>query len=166
MVRQPLLILGLICLSLPLASRMTAQADPDTKEAFQSLYSGADRGLANKDVEAVIAIYSPDYLYSDGKGKQHGYPSLRENVERLVVRYKSLNSKTVVESVKKISTGMIVLTHQKIIRIRDDAQTGKQVVVVTNESDRDFWVHTDDGWKLRQEKVLSQHATRNGVTVN
>ncbi len=158
-------LLVFVCAALPLLANADAQAAPNTKQTFQLLYANLDKALENKDVDTFMSFYSLEYVDIPIDEAVHGYPELRSAVERGSARYKSITYKTTVQSVKAIPTGEIVLIHQHDKNIRDDATTSKEVVIVSDEVDRDFWIRTDKGWKLKQEKTLSRHATRNGVVV-
>ncbi len=138
-----------------------ARAAPDAKWTFQSLYSQLDQATVNKDVNAVISIYSPDYIGVRENGEKYGFDHMRDGTLKLFAKYKAIRSKTVVQSAVVEKNGATVVTHYHGAYIRDSDVPGQEVTITVVSVDRDYWVKSSGGWKLKQERHLSSHQTRN-----
>lgn len=143
----------------------TAQAAPDAKQTFQPLYDQLDKANANKDSNIILSMHSPDYLTFDAKGEEHNLDHVREGMLKTFEKYKTIHFKTVVRSAKVVKDGAAVVARTQGILIRDSSVPGQEVTITTDEMDRDYWIKSPDGWKLKQERTLSFHQTRNGVAV-
>jgi|GEM_PF-2665006 len=136
------------------------QAAPNAQPAFQALYDREDMANANKDANALLSSFSPDYVAFDARGEEHHYDQVRDGMLKLFAKYKSIRVKTVVQSVKLAQNSATVVARAHNILVHDGDSPGQEVKVTSDETDRDFWIRTPSGWKLKQERVLSLHSTR------
>lgn len=143
----------------------TVQAAPGAKEVFQPLYSQLDRATVNKDLAAVAAIYSPDYIGVKESGEKYNFDHVREGMLKLFAKYKTIRSKTVVQSAMVVRNGATIVTHYHGAYIRDSNVPGQEVTITVDAVARDYWVKLPNGWKLKQERHLSSHQARSASAV-
>ena len=143
--------LGLGCCALMIA----AQAAPGAKQTFQSFYTRMDKADAAKDADTIWSFYAPNYAFIDDKGEPQGLATLRKNMDTINARYKTVHTKTTVQSVKITHEGAMVVSHVSSVLVRDSDTPGQEVKITVDETDRDFWIKTAGGWKLKQGRVLA-----------
>lgn len=180
---QPLLshplsaAVALVVLSLPVA--LAASAAP-TQEgaakaggvqlAIQSAFDDQDAALAAHDINAAMAPYAPDALFlNDLKGTQdQGLAPVRQGwltlfnirTQKLTGASHKINEITV----SKANTGATVLALHHL-DLAGRTRTGKPFKTGIEETIRYFWAKTPDGWRIKQERILSVDSFVNGKLI-
>jgi len=159
-------ILCLITLStLCLPAFAVPDAKKDVEQAVKAGYAAEDAAIANKDVDGSVATYAVDAVFINFIGKRtQGIENPRRGMEgmfQLPDATFSANHKIKQFSIDKsgIEATVLVVHH---VGMSATSKTGEPFVMGVDEVLRHFWVKAEDGWHIKQERLISTDSTRNG----
>ena len=142
-----------------------AESAAVVRKSIQGDYNKSAQAFAHKDVDGAVGMYDPDcsiYLQNgdaadmmsvrDVLGKM--FEVFQKESETTSIKSCAVSTKEGVESAKAMVADVksaVVFTPQgKRLAIRD---------VITR---RDYWEKTDDGWKIKQSRIISDIGFVNG----
>lgn len=150
-----------------LAPVIKADATADARKVIQANYNKADSAMARKDVNTVIAMYTPDAVSVSKEGKEASLADLKTSFGQLLPMAKSIKSTTTIEKLvlKGKEAFATIKEHAEILLSNPKKPSGsdKYVADATGE---DTWVQTAKGWLIKKSKNLTMKQFLNGTAVS
>lgn len=125
----------------------------------QSNYDRINAAFVKQDIQAATALFTKDYVSISPKGEQKNLTEIRSYYDNLFNRFKikvTLN-KTKIANVALAANELNVGVEQNI-----EAMVVGTNKLVINQTSRDLWLKTPQGWRLKQSKILTSQTTING----
>ncbi|MGI4788914.1 MAG: nuclear transport factor 2 family protein [Janthinobacterium lividum] len=139
-------------------------ADPtqDTRAAIASAYTNMNKALARRDSAAYLVYLHPAYsaIFADGK-EVHGKDKAAAPLRQMFALANTVTASTQILTCSLQNDGAVVTT-QETMSLTSKA-TGKPLVIKTVDNVRSFWLKVNGRWLLKQERLLSETTTINGV---
>ncbi len=152
----------------------TAKADAvkteAVKQTIQSLYDDQNTAIVGSDIDGVMIPYAEDGIFlNDLKGTEsQGLAGVRRGwLDLMTLPNKKVTaSNTTIKEiiVNKAYNGATVLTlaHSDLT---GKSKSGKTYITGIEILARQFWAKTDDGWRIKQERILSLDSFLNGKLI-
>jgi hypothetical protein len=141
----------------------TACRSSSSFDEFKELYAQREEFVKNRNVNALLAQMTPEYIVKLRDGQTMTGDQLRERwtfyYNKVLIRHVSFVD--VIRSVEQRGNEEIVTFEQKDRRIQNGPD-GKPMEVEANVFHRDTWTRTPGGWKLR----LTEEGEQTKFTVN
>ena len=146
-----------------------AKADA-VKQTIQSLYDDQNTAIVGGDIDGAMIPYAEDGIFlNDLKGTEsQGLAGVRRGWLGLMnmPRQKVTTATTTIKeiTVNKAYNGATVLTldHSDLA---GTTKSGKAFITGIEMLTRHFWAKTDDGWRIKQERILSVDTFLNGKLI-
>lgn len=137
-----------ILLSFAIVTTSPAHADNDSKIqlAIQTNYDLITAAFVRRDIKGATALFTSDYLNVSPEGKKQPLAEFREHYNNLFTRFKvklTSNQATIVTMDSNVN-GIDVAMEQKT----EGTIFGFNKIVI-NQTSRDSWVKTPQGWRLK-----------------
>jgi ketosteroid isomerase-like protein len=126
-----------------------ATSNPAVRE-IRAQYDALERAYAARDIDAVLASRSPDFETFGPQGQHDTYATMAEYTRQWLSNNKPpIDSKFTIESVEYHSSDEVAVhVLQRVSRYQD--RDGKRVHVVHEVRQRETWIRTPQGWRLRK----------------
>ena len=152
-------------LTLGLTAPMAQAGAADVQKVLQADYASRDAAFVQKNIDTTLAHYAPDFTGVSQTGRAHGL-----NEERIdFLKTFALPAKSVVtqSTIEKLTLGKggseaAVTLHKHGILLFANPQTGRNDVLVLEESVQDIWTKRAADWMLTHEQSSPIKATMNG----
>lgn len=156
-----------------LSSLSTAPAHADSvaavKKTLQTLYNQSAAAFVRKDADGVYDMYDPDCTVYSTKGEQVSLVDLRDVTGKLLNIFQKM---TETEHIKSMTLGntdgtqnaKVLLSY--VMHAVIFTPQGKRITTSDVMVRRDYWEKTDDGWKIKQSRILSDVTSLNGKHVD
>lgn len=139
---------GLLALATACASVGVGQ-DQTVRQELERAYAQNRSAFLAKDVDAVMALRTPDYYTIDANGQRRDREAMRQyTIGFLNGVTKWIDTRFDIDSLQIVNADAVAIVRQYADRmsLRPD---GKEHHVQTWVTQRETWRKTADGWKLR-----------------
>jgi ketosteroid isomerase-like protein len=152
---------ALISVAIAAIQPVFAQINASVKPAIQTNYNQINAAFIRKDIKGATALFTPDYVSIDPEGKKQNLAEFREHYDNLFKRFniKLTSNKATIKNIDTSAGGIDVAIDQKT----EGTIAGFNKLVI-NQTSRDSWMKTPQGWRLKQSKILTSQTTFNGQT--
>ncbi len=165
MKRLTLLAPLLLCLTVSLASGLSAASVPGTRQALQRLYNLRDAAMAHKDAVGSYAFRTPDFIGTDEKGRHETTAQQIADARGTFAIVGQIKTSTTIE--KFVLNGPTEATVTVLGRISGIAlQTKSHARLVVDQTSRDVWVKTPQGWRQKSTQDLFNKTTIDGKPIS
>jgi hypothetical protein len=132
-----------------------ADAAAEARAGIQAAYISRDAALSHFDIEGYLSAYNKNYA-----NVTHGAHPEKVNQQRQALISELQHCQTLarhdtVQSVTMYGPDATVIVHSVTIATVNDPKDGHTRQLTAAETCRAFWVHTRAGWRMKQERVLS-----------
>ncbi|PSB58273.1 nuclear transport factor 2 family protein [Chamaesiphon polymorphus] len=156
-------LVSAILLSIAIVAIAPAQADNNAKiqPTIQTNYDRINAAFVRKDIKGATALFTPDYVNISPEGNKQNLSEFREHYNNLFTRFniKLTSTKATIKTIDTNASGIDVAIEQKT----EGTVAGFNKIII-NQTSRDSWLKTPQGWRLRQSKILTSQTTFNGQT--
>ncbi len=140
-----------------------AQADINSKvqPIIQTNYNQINAAFIRKDIKGATALFTQDYVSINPEGGKQTLTEFREHYNSLFTRFniKLTSNKATIKTIDTNTGGIDVAIEQKT----EGTIAGFNKIVI-DQTSRDLWLKTPQGWRLKQSKILTSQTTFNGQT--
>jgi Domain of unknown function (DUF4440) len=159
--RNWLLSSTLISVSIVAIQPVFAEINASIQPAIQTNYDRINAAFIRKDIKGATALFTPDYVSINPEGKKQNLSEFREQYDTLFKRFniKLTSNKATIKNIDVIAGGIDVAIDQKT----EGTIAGFNKLVI-NQTSRDSWLKTPQGWRLKQSRILTSQTTFNGQT--
>jgi ketosteroid isomerase-like protein len=158
-------ILSAILMSVTIVTIRPGHAGTNSKvqPIIQTSYDRINAAFLRKDIKGATALFTPDYVSISPEGEKKTLAEFREHYDNLFTRFniKLTSNKTTIKNIDINPTGADVAIEQKT----EGTIAGFNKIVI-NQTSRNFWLKTPQGWRLKESKILTNKTTFNGQTFN
>jgi ketosteroid isomerase-like protein len=128
---------------------------------IQTNYNQINAAFVRKDIASATALFTPDYVSINPEGQKQTLAEFREHYNNLFTRFniKLTSNKATIKSIDVSTEGIDVAIEQKT----EGTVAGSNKIVI-DQTSRDSWLKTPQGWRLKQSKILTSQTTFNGKT--
>jgi SnoaL-like domain len=156
-------ILSTALLSVAIATILPAHADSNSRfqPIIQTNYNQINAAFIRKDIKGATALFTPDYVSINPEGEKQTLAEFRDHYNNLFTRFniKLTSNKATIKNIDIKGSGLDVAIEQKT----EGTIAGFNKIVI-NQTSRDSWLKTPQGWRLKQSKILTSQTTFNGKT--
>jgi len=154
-----------LLLALGLAAPMAQAGAADVQKMLQADYAARDAAFVQKDIDATLAHYAPDFTGVSDTGKAHDLKEERADfLKTFALPAKSVATQSTITKLTlgKGGSEAAVALHKHGILLFVNPQTGRNDVLVLDGSVHDVWTKRPAGWMLTHELSSPIKATMNG----
>jgi ketosteroid isomerase-like protein len=152
-----------VILSVAIVAIAPAHADANSKiqPQIQTNYNQINAAFVRRDIQGATALFTPDYVSINPEGEKQTLAEFREHYSNLFARFniKLTSNKATIKTIAVNSSGLDVAIEQKT----EGTIAGFNKIII-NQTSRDSWLKTPQGWRLKQTKILTSQTTFNGKT--
>jgi|GEM_PF-2156460 len=142
------------CFALPAGAKPSAPVSTAQRE-IQAIYNKINAAAMQKDVDSVYAYDSDDYTLIDKKGHVHEPSEGRQEMEQGMEVADSIMATTVIQSFIGTDTeATMTIKEHAVVRI-GNTTTGRAAKITADDTAREHWVKTADGWQRTRTRILS-----------
>ena len=156
-------ILSTVLLSVAIVTIAPVYAENNSKiqPTIQTNYNRINAAFVRKDIRGATTLFTPDYVSINPEGEKQTLAEFREHYNNLFTRFniKLTSNKATIKNIAVNSNGIDVAIDQKT----EGTIAGFNKIVI-NQTSRDSWLKTPQGWRLKQSKILTSQTTFNGQT--
>jgi hypothetical protein len=150
-------------ISVTIVAVTPAQADINAKvqPIIQTNYNQINAAFIRKDIKGATALFTTDYISINPEGGKQTLTEFREHYNNLFTRFniQLTSNKATIKTIDTNTGGLDVAIEQKT----EGTIAGFNKIVI-NQTSRDSWLKTPQGWRLKQSKILTSQTTFNGQT--
>lgn len=155
-----------LCSARPAARTRIAATPKTPRLIFQEIYREGDEALKNKDIDANLANYDPDFVEIEPSGQQTDMGDIRYRLSTDLDLAKSVVSSTSVISANIQGINGTAMVHSEVDMVLVNPDTNAKVLFVDKIVSKDTWLkQPDDTWSLQRSKIYSEVTTSNGKKV-
>jgi ketosteroid isomerase-like protein len=159
--RNALLSTALISVAIGTTYPVQAENSATIQPAIQTNYNKINAAFVRKDIKGATALFTPDYVSISPEGDKKTLAEFREHYNNLFNRFniKLTSNKATIKNIDVNASGIDVAIEQKT----EGTIAGSNKIVI-DQTSRDSWLKTPQGWRLKQSKILTSQTTFNGKT--
>jgi SnoaL-like domain len=150
-------------LSIAIVTIAPAHADSNSKiqPQIQTNYNQINAAFIRRDIKGATALFTPDYVSINPEGEKQTLAQFREHYNNLFSRFniKLTSNKATIKTLDVNAGNLDVAIEQKT----EGTIAGFNKIII-NQTSRDSWLKTPQGWRLKQSKILTSQTTFNGKT--
>ena len=150
-------------ISVTIVAVTPAQADINSKvqPIIQTNYNQINAAFIRKDIKGATALFTTDYISINPAGEQQTLTEFREHYNNLFTRFniQLTSNQATIKTIDTSTGGLDVAIEQKT----EGTIAGFNKIVI-NQTSRDSWLKTPQGWRLKRSKILTNQTTFNGQT--
>jgi ketosteroid isomerase-like protein len=152
---------ALISVAIVTIAPVSAESNPKIQPTIQTNYDRINAAFVRKDIKGATALFTPDYVSISPEGKQQTLAEFREHYDNLFNRFniKLTSNQTTIKNIDVNATGIDVAIEQKT----EGTVAGFNKIII-NQTSRNLWLKTPQGWRLKESKILTSQTTFNGQT--
>ncbi|MBV9850275.1 MAG: hypothetical protein JO250_11420 [Armatimonadetes bacterium] len=157
---RPLLIGLTVALGVTAAHADSAAA---ARRAIQADYSGSNAAATRRDAAGTLARFTPDAVSVDTKGHATPIAQQQQTVTRLFAAARSVTARTTIQTFsldRPTQATVTVREHTALALV--NPQTQQPVRLVVDDTARDLWIKTAQGWREKRSQDLTYNSTLNG----
>jgi hypothetical protein len=156
-------ILSVALISVTIATIQPGSAEINSKiqPTIQTNYDRINAAFIRKDIKAATALFDPGYVSISPEGEKQTLAEFRDHYNKLFNQFniKLTSNKTTIKNIDLHATGIDVAIEQKT----EGTVAGFNKIVI-NQTSRNLWLKTPQGWRLKESKILTNTTTFNGQT--
>jgi ketosteroid isomerase-like protein len=136
-----------------------AEINPKIQPTIQTNYNQINAAFVRRDINGATALFTPDYVSINPKGGKQTLAEFREHYNNLFTRFniKLTSNKATIKNIDVNASGIDVAIEQKT----EGTVAGFNKIII-NQTSRDSWLKTPQGWRLKESKILTSQTTFNG----
>jgi ketosteroid isomerase-like protein len=140
---------------------INAETNVKIKAIVQANYALINAAFVRKDIKGATALFTPDYVRISPEGQTQTLAEFRNYYDNLFNKFniKLTSNQTIVKNISVNSDGLDVAIEQST----KGTIAGFNKIAIEQTS-RNLWVKTPQGWRLKQSKILTNQTTFNGQT--
>jgi ketosteroid isomerase-like protein len=150
-------------LSVAIVTLQPAYAESSAKlqPIIQNNYNQINAAFVRKDIKGATALFTQDYISISPEGEKKTLEEFRSYYNTLFNKFKIklTSNKTTIKDLAVNPNGIDVGIEQNI----EGMVAGTNKIVI-NQTSRNFWLKTPQGWRLKESKILTSQTTFNGKT--
>ena len=150
-------------MSVAIVTIVPAHAEINSKlqPTIQTNYDRINAAFIRKDIKGATALFTPDYVSISPEGEKQTLSEFRKHYDNLFNRFniKLTSNRTTIKNIDLNSNSADVAIEQKT----EGTIAGFNKIVI-NQTSRNLWVKTPQGWRLKESKILTNQTTFNGQT--
>lgn len=151
-----LFVAAALSIAVPSVSVMAASPS-STKKEIQNNYNRIASAIIRKDVKSATSYFTNDYVGIDNKGNRRTAEEMRQYYSSIMpAQVKVVKNQIAIQDFSADSS-----VAQVSIVQRADLTFGTSKIVSQNTY-RDLWVKTPQGWRLKQSENTASSTTLNG----
>jgi SnoaL-like domain len=152
---------SLISVAIVTISPAYSEVNPKIQPTIQTNYDRINAAFVRKDIQGATALFTPDYVSINPEGEKQNLSEFREHYSNLFTRFniKLTSNKATIKNIDVNASGIDVAIEQKT----EGTVAGFNKIII-NQTSRDSWLKTPQGWRLKQSKILTSQTTFNGQT--
>lgn len=132
-----------------------AAAGPPARRELQAIYNKMNAEAMQRNADALYDYNSEDYTEIDTKGHVHDAADGRQELSEVLGAVDSIKAVTTIEGFTGTDTeATVTIKDHAVIGMRNNAN-GRAIKLTVNDTARDHWIKTDDGWRRTRTRVLS-----------
>ncbi len=146
------------CLAACLAHGAAAKPSPQgpaARREIQAIYNRINAAAMGKNVDGVYAYDSDDYTVIDQKGRTHEPSEGRQDLEQALEVMDTVKASTVILSFTGTDAEATVTVKEHVALSIANTTTGRAARITADDTAREHWVKTDDGWRRTRTRILS-----------
>jgi ketosteroid isomerase-like protein len=130
---------------------------------IQGNYDRINAAFIRKDVQGATAYFTPDYVSINKKGEKQNLEEFRSHYDTVLNRFniKLTSNKATIKNISVTANGIDVSMGQHT----EGTMIGGNKIVI-DQTSKDFWAKTAQGWKLKQTRILTSQTKFNGKVFN
>ena len=134
---------------------------PEFSRSSRQITNQINAAFVRKDITGATALFTPDYVSINPEGGKQTLAEFREHYHNLFNRFniKLTSNKTTIKTIDLNDSGADVAIEQKT----EGTVAGFNKIII-NQTSRNLWLKTPQGWRLKQSKILTSQTTFNGQT--
>ncbi len=156
-------LLSSAVISVAIVTLQPAYAETNAKiqAIVQTNYNQINAAFVRKDIKGATAYFTPDYVSISPEGEKQTLAEFRNHYDNLFNRFKIqlTSNKTTIKTIEIDANEIDVAIEQKT----EGTVAGSNKIVI-NQTSRNLWLKTPQGWRLKQSKILNSQTTFNGKT--
>lgn len=135
---------------------LAAESAKEARKAVEEEYERYHQAVKRKDVDAIMALLTPNYVWKMPDGTLYDYHQTKAALKSYY---------STVRAVTDISTQIHRMTVQgnraiAVVTERVVLQTADSPRTIRTEHYRETWVKTARGWKIRQTELFKEQVRR------
>lgn len=143
----------LLALTVFMAIAPSVRAD-DAQKAIQAQYDKRSAAALKKDVDASLAINTPDFVSLDQKGQKRTMPQLKHQLTQAFATFKSYTLTTRI-------TSCVVKGDTATVKTQDSVTIISKTQQEAEATSEDLWVKKNGQWLRTQNKLLTNKLKSN-----
>ena len=156
-------ILSTVLMSVAIATIGPVYAEINSKiqPTIQTNYNQINAAFVRRDIKGATALFTPDYVSINPEGAKQNLTEFREHYNNLFTRFniKLTSNKATIKNIDIKASGIDVAIEQKT----EGTVAGFNKIMI-DQTSRDSWLKTPQGWRLKESKILTSKTTFNGQT--
>jgi SnoaL-like domain len=156
-------ILSTVLMSVAIVTIQPGYAEINAKiqPTIQTNYNQINAAFVRRDIKGATALFTPDYVNTNTDGQKQTLAEFREHYNNLFTRFniKLTSNKATIKNIDVNPSGVDVAIEQKT----EGTVAGFNKIII-NQTSRDSWLKTPQGWRLKESKILTSKTTFNGQT--
>jgi hypothetical protein len=156
-------ILSTALMSVAIVTMQPGYAETSSKiqPTIQTNYNQINAAFVRHDITGATALFTPDYVSINPEGAKQNLAEFREHYNNLFTRFniKLTSNKATIKNIDVNARGVDVAIEQKT----EGTVAGFNKIII-NQTSRDSWLKTPQGWRLKESKILTSKTTFNGQT--
>lgn len=156
-------ILSTVLMSVAIATIQPGHAEINSKiqPTIQTNYNQINAAFVRRDIKGATALFTPDYVSINPEGGKQNLTEFREHYNNLFTRFniKLTSNKATIKNIDVNASGIDVAIEQKT----EGTVAGFNKITI-DQTSRDSWLKTPQGWRLKESKILTSKTTFNGQT--
>jgi ketosteroid isomerase-like protein len=138
-----------------------AEINAQIQPTIQTNYNQINAAFVRGDIKGATAFFTPDYVNTNPDGQKQTLTEFREHYNSLFTRFniKLTSNKATIKNIDVNASGVDVAIEQKT----EGTVAGFNKIII-NQTSRDSWLKTPQGWRLKESKILTSKTTFNGQT--
>ena len=166
--RSPISILAAVAFGLTVAATLVAFAGDDSvRKELEAIYAKIDRSFRDKDFTYLKSLKTPDYTE---KTKEGHIRNRRESDAKGDLAFQSLSQvKTYSTTINRLEQGKsgneVTVETSETGAFSFQEPDGKEREIEVQSKQRDIWVRTDAGWRVKYHEELESSTKIDGQPV-
>lgn len=135
------------------------------RKSLQTIYNKSSIALKQKDADGACDMYDPDCTIYTSTGETADVNSMRDALGQVLGIFQKMSDSTLIKSCTIANTDGTESAKVTILDVKNAViftPKGKRLLLKDIIARRDYWEKTDDGWKIKQSRVLSDNGYING----
>jgi ketosteroid isomerase-like protein len=161
--KNTLCSLALFSVAIATLQPVYAESQAALLPVIQSNYDRINAAFVRKDIKGATAYFTPDYVSINKKGEKQNLEEFRSHYDTVLNRFsiKLTSNKATIKSISVNPNGIDVAMGQHT----EGTMIGGNKIVI-DQTSKDFWSKTPQGWRLKQTRILTNQTKFNGKVFN